>query len=208
MWGKYCSCISGEVSQFMRVMGTCSPSAPLHAFWGRITVIQSCACCLLPLVLPAPPLCPWPPLGGGKKIKMMWHKGGRDRVGTGNRCRSWHLGFILWRGLEWRAAYLGRGPGETVILQHGSPRHWVNATSWGRRRLDGTCNGQLVPRVMGTRDRHNTRGVVQMEGLMAIGGGYLGQAQSHGQRAQGVGLVPWMMGTPERPDLGGHMGQD
>lgn len=168
----------------MRVMGTCSPSAPLHAFWGRITVIQSCACCLLPLVLPAPPLCPWPPLGGGKKIKMMWHKGGRDRVGTGNRCRSWHLGFILWRGLEWRAAYLGRGPGETVILQHGSPRHWVNATSWGRRRLDGTCNGQLVPRVMGTRDRHNTRGV-----------GTNGRPDGHRWWLSGTGTKPRATGT-------------
>lgn len=52
--------------------------------------------------------------------------------------------------------------------------------------------------------------MAQMEGLMAIGGGNLGQAQGHGQWAQGEGLMPWVMGTEERPDAvhGGHMGQD
>lgn len=159
IWGECCGCVSGEVSQFMRVMGTCSPSAPLHAFWGGITAIRSCACCLLPLVLPAPPLCPWPPSGPGgkKKIKTMWHRGGRDRVGAGTQCSSWHLRFSG-GALEERVAYLGRGPGETVVLQHGSPRHRVNGTSWRRRRLDATCNGHPVPRVMGTWDRHNTLG--------------------------------------------------
>lgn len=115
---------------------------------------------------------------------------------------------ILWRRLEWRAAYLGRGPGETVILQHGSPRHWVNATSWGRTRLDATRNGHLVPRVMGTGTTSWV--MAQMEGLMAIGGGHFGQAQGDAQQAQGAGLMPWVMGTEERPDAvhGGHMGQD
>lgn len=95
IWGKCCGCISGEVSQFIRVMGTRSPLAPLHAFWGGITVIQSCACYLLPLVLPAPLPCPWPPSGPGgkKKIQMMQHKCGRDRVGAGTQCSFWHLRF-------------------------------------------------------------------------------------------------------------------
>lgn len=83
---------------------------------------------------------------------------------------------IVWRGLGWRAAYLGRGPGETIVLQHGSPRHWVSATSWGRRRIDATCNGHPVPRVTGTWDRHNILGDGTNGRLMAIGGGHLGQA--------------------------------
>lgn len=109
---------------------------------------------------------------------------------------------------EWRAAYLGRRPGETVVLQHGSPRHRVNVTIWGRRRLDATCSGHLVPQAMGTWDTHNIVGDgtngrpdgrwwwtlgtgcgkraqgqvwAHRRGLMAIGGGHLGQAQGHGQ---------------------------
>lgn len=116
-------------------------------------------------VLPAPPGS-----AGSPSVSLASFRSRRKEENLDNVAQGWQgqggsrdpvqllAPQILWRGLEERAAYLGRGPGETVVLQHGSPRHRVNGTSWRRRRLDATCSGHPVPRAMGTWDRHNTLG--------------------------------------------------